>query len=144
MDKKTHKASIIDTDEEMIAMMHMLLEQEGYDVSDLNLFEAETKKMDIIAYIIEQNPEIIFWGVRPAKREMSIVENAYKSQNCKDRRVILIVADKKLFEDLAKRYPVELLQKPFEINHLSAILRKDITCEPNNELRFGQEKERHF
>jgi DNA-binding response OmpR family regulator len=118
--------AVFNSSEEVINLLKLVLEEEGFDVVSAHVPELKTGEEDVTAFFAEHDPRVIVYDVSlPYQANWQFFQWVQRLGEQQGRRFVVTTTNKRALDDLMGRTPAfELVGKPFDIDQIVAAVRR--------------------
>ncbi|HLZ68615.1 MAG TPA: hypothetical protein VKV26_01780 [Dehalococcoidia bacterium] len=120
--------AVFNSSEEVINLLRLVLEEEGYTVVSGQVPELKSGEEDITAFFAEHNPRVIVYDVSlPYQANWQFFQWVERLGEAQGRRFVVTTTNKRALDELVGRTPsFELIGKPYDIDQIVEAVRRAI------------------
>ena len=114
--------AVFNSSEEVINLLKLVLEEEGFSVVSGHVPELKSGQQDIAAFFAEHDPQVIVYDVSlPYQANWQFFQWVQRLGQEQGRRFVVTTTNKRALDEIVGRTPAfELVGKPFDIDQIVA------------------------
>ncbi|HZQ36545.1 MAG TPA: response regulator [Dehalococcoidia bacterium] len=118
--------AVFNSSEEVINLLKLVLEEEGFSVVSGHVPELKSGEQDISAFFEEHDPQVIVYDVSlPYQANWQFFQWVQRLGEEQGRRFVVTTTNKRALDELVGRTSAfELVGKPFDIDQIVAAVRR--------------------
>lgn len=118
--------AVFNSSEEVINLLKLVLEEEGFSVVCGHVPELKRGEPDIAAFFAEHDPRVIVYDVSlPYQANWQFFQWVQRMGEEQGRRFVVTTTNKRALDEFAGRTPAfELVGKPFDIDQIIGAVRR--------------------
>jgi len=118
--------AVFNSSDEVINLLKLVLEEEGFTVVSGHVPELKNGEQDIAAFFAEHDPRVIVYDVSlPYQANWQFFQWVQRLGEAQGRRFVVTTTNKRALDELAGRTPAfELVGKPFDIDQIVAAVHR--------------------
>lgn len=115
-----HTVAVINSDEDIVETLRLLLEEEGYHAVGELLGNFKEGRVDFAAFCQQHQPEVIILDIPPPYKEnWTFFHHLKDSKAAEGRQFLLTTTNKGVLEQVVgKTEAFEMIGKPFDLDEL--------------------------
>ncbi len=118
--------AVFNSSEEVINLLKLVLEEEGFAVVSGHVPELKSGQQDISAFFAEHDPQVVVYDVSlPYQANWQFFQWVKRLGEEQGRRFVVTTTNKRALDELVGRTPAfELVGKPFDIDQIVGAVRR--------------------
>lgn len=121
------RIAIVNTSEDLIDVLKMFFQDEGYEVVTTNVRVFRTREQDLEQFIAAHDPAVLLWDIAlPYDANWNFFQQVKQLPVMQGRRFVLTTTNEKRVREVACTEPevIEIVGKPFDLNQLAQAVQR--------------------
>lgn len=123
------RIAIVNTSDDLIALLQLFFEEEGYEVATATVRTFRTKQGNIEQFIEMNDPRVLVWDIAlPYEENWCYFEQIRQSPSMQGRRFVLMSTNEKRVREVAgvDEDIIEIVGKPFDLQQLLGAVNRTL------------------